>query len=356
MKNFLARPLRDQPQTFVRDKHRRAFPQTAYSSGTWMRFNGVVWESLREDDIMLEIQDIIDDDRKLKLTASSAVLRSVTELLRVKVSKPDGMFDKDADLVTFDDSTLRISTREQMPHSSTHYLTSAFPFKYDPLARSDVWDTYLKRVFRSDCYDFIQEFAGLCLTTDTRHEIALWLCGPPGCGKSTFIEGLQAALGSRAMVLGISDIENSSFGLTNIPGKTLAVSTEQPEQMRSGNTLIQLISGERIVVNRKYKDPYEVVPHLKILWAMNEFPAIPKAASGLSRRIKVIEFLALPESERNIAVKEQVMLSGQAVFNWALAGLYRLQERGYFVVPESIKTASQYRLASVDNPDFKVAV
>lgn len=271
------RLLRDQPQTFVRDKFYRAYPKTAYSSGIWLQFNGVVWETKREDEIMQRVQDIIDADRKLKLTASAATLKSVTELIRVKVSKPDGAFDKDFDLVTFADCTLRISTRERLNHSANHFLTSAFPFNYDSFARSDVWEMYLKRVFpKTDVYDFVQEFAGLSLTTDTRHEIAVWFCGPIGCGKSTFIEGLQAALGSRAMVLGISDLDSSNFGLTNLPGKTLAISTEQPEQLKAGHVLIQLISGERIVVNRKYKDPYEVVPHAKVLWAMNEVPGHPQ--------------------------------------------------------------------------------
>lgn len=351
----MPRATRDQPQTFIRDKYCRLYPQTAYSSGTWLRFNGQVWEIWREDKIMQSIQALIDKER-LKLPATASTLKSVAELIRIEVSKEDGLFDREIDYVTFTNCTLRISTREQLKHNPAHYLTSAFPFKYDPYARSDVWEMYLRRVFSSDVYDFVQEFAGLALTTDTHHEIALWLYGPPGCGKSTFIEGLQAALGSRAMILGISDIENSSFGLTNLPGKTLAVSTEQPEQMRAGHVIIQLISGERLVVNRKYKDPYEVVPHVKILWAMNEFPAISKSASGLSRRIKVIEFAELPESERNLAIKEQVKSSGQAIFNWALAGLYRLEDRGHFTIPDSVKSASEYHLKSVSTTDFKVAV
>jgi putative DNA primase/helicase len=350
------RNFRDQPQTFIRDKFCHAFPLTSYSSGTWMRFNGIIWEAKREDEVMQEVQDLIDSDRKLKLTASSSVLKSITELIRIRVSKADGAFDKEYDLVTFADCTYQISTHKILKHDSHHFLTSAFPFKYDPYARSDVWDMYLHRVFSPECHNFMQEFSGLALTTDTRHEIAVWLYGLPGCGKSTFIEGLQAALGNRAMVLGISDIENSAFGLTNLPGKTLAISTEQPEQLRAGNTLIQLISGERIVVNRKYKDPYEVVPHVKVLWAMNEFPAISKSASGLSRRIKVIEFPELPETERKSSVKEQVKMSGQAIFNWALAGLYRLQERGHFVIPDSIKSASQYRLQAATDSDYKMSV
>lgn len=340
---------RPQPQLAIRDKHRRIYHLTAYSSGMWFRFNGRVWEPKREDEIMHEVQTLVDKEKKFQLTASASVLKSITELIRINVSRPDGAFDCDPDLITFADCTLRISTQEKLAHHHAHCLTTAFPFKYDPTVRSDVWEMYLNKVFTPECRDFVQEWAGLALTTDTSHEISIWLCGPPGCGKSTFIEGLQAALGARAMVLGIADIDNSSFALTNLPGKTLAVSTEQPEQLRSGHVLIQLISGERITVNRKYKDPYEIVPHVKLLWAMNEFPTIPKSASGLSRRIKVIEFGELEESSRNSAVKQQIKLSGQAIFNWALSGWQRLQTRGRFAVPESIKTASQYRLKAVNN-------
>lgn len=342
-----------QPQTFIRDKHRRLFRLTAYSSGTWLRFNGLVWEVKHEDEIMREVQRLIDAEKGLNLTVSSSTLKSITELIRVDVSRPDGAFDSKSDLVTLSDCTLRISTQERLKHSHTHDLTTAFPFTYDPQARSDAWELYLRKVFKPDVYDFVQDFAGLALTTETKYEIALWFCGPIGCGKSTFIEGLHAALGSRAMVLGISDLDNSAFGLTNLPGKTLAISTEQPEQLRAGHTLIQLISGERLVVNRKYKDPYEIVPHVKVLWAMNEFPALPKTATGLSRRIKVVEFGELPESERDKALKEQIKRSGQAIFNWMLVGLRRLQQRGDFIIPESVRTASEYRLRAV-NQDFKV--
>ena len=52
---------------------------------------------------------------------------------------------------------------------------------------------------------FLQEFAGYCLTTDTAHEIAVWLHGPPGSGESTFIEGLKGMLGPRAGLLGLAD-------------------------------------------------------------------------------------------------------------------------------------------------------
>jgi phage/plasmid-associated DNA primase len=63
---------------------------------------------------------------------------------------------------------------------------------------------------------FSQEFSGYALTTDVSHEIALWLCGPPGGGRSTFITGLEAMLGEKVGTLGLGEIERSRFALADI--------------------------------------------------------------------------------------------------------------------------------------------
>ena len=87
-----------------------------------------------------------------------------------------------------------------------------------------MWEYALKSTV-PDAADFLQEFAGYALTTDTRFEIAVWLYGPAGSGKSTVLTGLQTMLGERAGILGLADIERSSFALANLPGKTLYAHT-----------------------------------------------------------------------------------------------------------------------------------
>lgn len=337
---------RSRPHTFVRDTLLRQHRQTVFTSGQWFRFNGKLWETIPEYLIQQEAQAIIDNDKKLAITASAQTLSSVTELVRVACSKPDGIMDKETDLVTLGDCTLEISTRQRKTHDWKHYLTSAFPFNYDPQARSDIWELYLDQVVPSDCVSFLQEFAGYALTTDMLKETAVWLYGPSGCGKSTFLDGLRAAFGNRVTTFSIANLE-ARFGLSHLSGKTLAIAAEQPATVRQAQILNQLISGEGVVVDRKYHDPFELFCRAKFLWAMNEIPDIPKSGIGLTRRVVVIKFPAIEESKRDENIKRQIKLSGQAIFNWALEGLERLQSRGHFVKP--VESAHVLKLAVKDH-------
>lgn len=336
---------------FVRDTLLRQNRQTVFTSGQWFRFNGRLWEHLPEFVIQQEAQAIIDNDKKLEITASAPTLNSIVELVRVACSKPDGIMDGKSDLITFEDCTLEVSTRQRKTHDSKHYLTSAFPFAYDPRVRSDVWEMYLDEVIPADCISFLQEFAGYSLTTDTLKETAVWLYGPSGCGKSTFLDGLRAAFGNRVTTFSIANLE-ARFGLSHLNGKTLAIAAEQPATMRQVELLNQLISGEGITVDRKYHDPFEMFCRAKFLWAMNELPDIPRSGVGLTRRVVVIRFPPIEEGKRDENIKRQIKLSGQAIFNWALDGLERLQSRGHFVRPS--ESAHVLKLATTKDHEVTI--
>jgi P4 family phage/plasmid primase-like protien len=323
---------RSRPHVFVRDTLIRHNRQTVFTSGQWFRFDGKLWQQLPEFQIDQEAQAIIDNDKKLAIAATAPTLASIVELIRVKCSKSDGLMDSNADLIALGDCTLEISTRQRKPHDWKHYLTTAFPFDYDPAVRSDVWEYYLDAVIPSDCLSFLQEFAGYALTTDTLKETAVWLYGPSGCGKSTFLDGLRAAFGNRVTTFSIANLE-ARFGLSHLSGKTLAIAAEQPATVRQAQILNQLISGEGVVVDRKYHDPFEMFCRAKFLWAMNEIPDIPRSGVGLTRRVVVIQFPPIEETKQDENIKRQIKLSGQAIFNWALEGLERLQARGHFVKP-----------------------
>jgi putative DNA primase/helicase len=341
---------RDRPHTFVRDKFLRLHRPICYTSGSWFKFNGVVWETVEDYTVRQWTQDIIDSDAGLNLSVNASTLRSIVELTKVKVSLPDSAMDDKHDLLTFTDCTLEISTRQKRLHAYQDHLTSAFSFPYDPQARSDVWEKFLDEVIPPDCHSFLQEYAGYCLTTDMAHELAVWLWGPQGCGKSTFIEGLRAALGPRVTSFSIHNLEDR-FGLSHLKGKTLAISTETPASIKQVQLLNQLISGEGVMVDRKYEHPYELFNRAKFLWGMNEVPKTDKVA-GLDRRVVVIKFPPLLESKRDENIKRQIQMSGQAILNWMLEGLDRLSARGRFERPA--ESAHVLRLVNMENDDFLI--
>ena len=269
---------------------------------------------------------------------------------------PDENWDADPDVLVCANGTLHIPTGELRDHDPEHHATSAVPYEYDLSAEAATWERFLKEVTGEEVAPFLQEFAGYALTTDTSHELALWLYGPPGGGRSTFLAGLGAMLGPRAGLLGLSEIQRNRFALADIPGKTLLTATEQPAgYLRTSHVLNALISGEPIQVEKKYRDPFVLVPRAKIAWAMNELPRVGSASDGLFRRVKVLHFEGIPEEERDPAVKGAIEGEGAGILNWALVGLERLRERGRFEVPEAVKDATARWQETNDVPALFIA-
>jgi putative DNA primase/helicase len=263
---------------------------------------------------------------------------------------PDERWDADSGVLVCKNGALHISTGELAKHQPGHYATSAVPYKYDPDARPAIWNYFLRNTVPAAA-SFLQEFAGYALTTEMAHELAVWLFGPPGSGKSTFIAGLAAMLGHRAGILGLADLERSRFTLADLPGKTLVVASEQPSSyLASTNTLNAIISGEPIQVERKYRDPFTVIPHAKVCWAMNELPRVADANSGLFRRVKVVTFPTLAENERDPKIKRAIETEGAGILNWALEGLWRLKKRGHFEVPAGVEDATKQFRENNDVP------
>lgn len=246
-----------------------------------------------------------------------------------------------ADVLNLANGALDLGTLTLRPHDRRDLLTYCLPYGHDPAAVAPNWEVVLARI-EEETRNFLQEYAGYALTPDTRHELAIWLYGPPGRGASTLLTGLQAMLGPKAALIGLADIERNRFALANLPGKTLAVATEQPaDYMAATHVLNALISGEPVTVDRKYRDAVTITPRVKLAWAMNELPRVKGAGNGVFRRVKVVSFPAIPEHERRPELKEAVQTEAAGILNWALEGLRRLRARGRFVIPAAVEAATQ---------------
>jgi P4 family phage/plasmid primase-like protien len=326
----------------LRDRWLAIYPDTAHGLGDWRRYEGGIWHTIPAEQVQGEIGEVLEDAKSEGVRPSAAKLRSVYDLARVKpaVFVPAEHWDADPDILVCRNGTLHIPSLTLRPHRRDDYVTAGVPYAYDPEAKAIMF-LWAIRSQIPEAEQFLQEFAGYCLTIDTSHEIALWAYGPPGSGKSTLFAGLQAMLGSRAGLLGLADIERSRFGLTSVIGKTLVVSTEQPGSfIASSHILNALISGEPITVDRKFRDAIEIKPYAKIAWAMNSLPRVDGPENGLFRRVKIVRFPPLPRAERDSRVKEAIKEEGPGILNWALEGLLRLRDRGSFEIPSCIKDSS----------------
>ena len=314
-------------------------PDSAFGLGSMRRYRDGVWEVLPDDLCERELLEVLQANKRRGIRPTSRLLASVKKLAQVKASLPDYVWDADPNILVCANGTLELDTMTLREHRMEDYATSAIPHPYIPDATAPTLEHVLQTTV-PEAAGLIQEFAGYALTTDTSHEIALWFCGPSGSGKSTIILALQTMLGKRCGVLGLADIERSNFALSDLPGRTLLISTEQPSlYVRASYKLNALISGEVLRVEKKYADPFELKPTAKVLWASNEMPRLDPG-DGLFRRVKVIQFpkhTFVPDP----TVKQRIANEGPGILAWALEGLRRLRERGHFLIPPCVEEASQ---------------
>ena len=344
-------PKLDLRQLRLRDRYLSDYPNTIYGLGEWRRYDKGIWPMLHDLAIRKEIQESVSTQRKVVIKVDNSLINSIYNMVKAFTFTRDDQFDRDKNLLVFDDCTLDFLTGERKGHLPENYRTVKLPFVYDADATSDYWQRFLSDVVTEEVALFLQEFAGYAITGLTRYELAVWLYGPPGGGKSTFISGLEAMLGAQCGVLGLSDIETSNFGLTNLPGKTLVISTEQPAHfIKSAHVVNALISGERVTIDRKFRDPVTFASQCKILWAMNELPRVDDKGAGIFRRVKLVHFPSIDPARRDPRVKEEIQQSGMAILNWALIGLRRLLERGRFEIPATVEAATEHYRINNDIP------
>lgn len=314
--------------------------QTAWGLNEFRRYKNGIWPPVEKDIIKREVKAVLDKAQFEGVRTTNALVNSVTELARMEIAIETTKWDSHTEYLPCQNGVLHIPSKSLLPHTPDIYATSQLSFDYDPTAIAHAFMYALQRI--PDETELLQEFAGYALTPEVKYEIAIWMQGIPGSGRSTIIEGLQAMLGSRCGTLGLAEIERSRFGLSQLPGKTLVVSTEQPDSYMSMTHILNaLISGEPIRIEEKYKEAMTIIPRVKIIWAMNNIPRVNDANNGLMRRVKVIKFPILPEDQKDVDLKERIKTEGAGILNWALEGLERLNKRGKFLIPQSVQDATK---------------
>ena len=325
----------------LRDRWLKHHTLIAFGLGDWRKYENGIWQIIEEKGVKQQLQKIIEKAKREGVRPTSNRLFSVHEISKITCFIPAEKWDANPDLLVCKNGMLHIPTRILKKHDPDARITTGVPYNYDPQAGCPAFMQALSR-HSFGIVKFIQEFAGYCLTTDTRHETTVWFWGDPGSGKSSIIGGLYAMLGNRAGILSLKQVAQSRFGLANIEGKTLVFSYESPSlYLETTDILNAIISGEMIPIERKFKDPVQIIPRAKILWAMNKLPRIGDAGNGIFRRVKIVKFAALPLAQQDPLLKEQILEEGAGILNWALLGLDRLRKRGKFEIPQEVEDATK---------------
>ena len=235
-------------------------------------------------------------------------------------------------------------------HRKEDMFTYTLNYPFDSQAECPQWHRFIDRVLpEMEAQQVLAEFVGYCLMPDHRLEKMLWLQGEGQNGKSVTLEIIEALLGSgNVSYLSLSDLTNDAIKRAGIEGKLLNISHESGKDVNP-NVLKQLASGERVTIERKYKDPREINDYGKFGAAFNQLPRA-EVTGGYFRRIIILPYnVTITEEEKDVQLAQKLKTELPGILNWVLQALPGLMKRCTFTDSDICKKAMSSYLMQSDN-------
>ncbi|MCH8083452.1 MAG: primase C-terminal domain-containing protein [Myxococcales bacterium] len=260
----------------------------------------------------------------------------------------------DADLWALNvlNGTIDLRTGILRPHRRDDLITKLAPVEYDPDARSELLDRFLRRALPdAGTRRFAQKGAGYSLLGETGEDKIIIVRGPTRTGKGTFQDAVAAALGDYAMTAGLGDFEQRDRArgpqpeIVRLRGARLVSVYETSRRLKLSASLLKSVAGsDPITVRDLYAKPITFLPQFTLWIATNHRPSIPDDDDALWERICELPFRAsIPPEERDPAVRAELRdpkASGAAVLAWAVEGCLAYQAEG-LEAPEIVQQATQ---------------
>jgi putative DNA primase/helicase len=327
---------------------------------TWMRWTGTHWSevgaSALRSKLYLKLEHGIfyAPDKKgemvprawnpsvKKISALVDAIAAVTHLdERIEPGEWLGLKKDGPRLVSCANVMIEPITKNTVPHTPAYFVTSSVPYDYDPEATCPQWEDFLEKVFPGDkqSQELLQEWAGYVVSGWTHYQKGIQLIGPPRAGKGTIARILEKLIGKENTVGTTLKTLITNFGLQPLLGKSLCVVGDAHMENRNSSEVVARIlsiTGEdSLPVDRKNKASWNGRLPVRLMILANKAPRFSDSSGAATGRFLTLHFTQSFAGKEDKTLENRLSEELAGIFNWALEGLRRLDERGYFVQPES---------------------
>ena len=294
-----------------------------------------------------KIHDVMDALRAVVLLDSSAEVPCWT----------NGTTDPPAnEMISMTNGLLHVPSRTLRPHTPHLFCrhSLAFPFSAE-CSLPERWLKFLRELWDDDesSISALQEVMGYILGGDTRQQKIFLFVGPKRGGKGTIGRVLTGLLGAHNVAAPTLAGLSTNFGLQPLIGKPLGLISDGRLSGRDSKVVVERllsVSGEDcLTIDRKYKDPWTGRLPTRFVVLTNELPRLTDSSGALASRFVVFVLRTSFYGKENPRLTDELLTEAPAIFNWALEGLDRLNQRGYFVSPPSGREAVQ-QLEDLSSP------
>jgi P4 family phage/plasmid primase-like protien len=310
--------------------------------GVYWNYNSVtgIYEEVNGVTVKEWVMKLLIDD---EMSSSANESFAKTVLARYRACYPErgcayDDFDKEDKWFHANNGWVNLETNEFISHTPDKFSRRKSAVAYNAEATCPVYDKFLDNdlQLKADQVRVIDQFSGLILTNEMKHEKMLTLLGRTGCGKSTLLNTWSRVLGEMSLEKKLTELssESARFAGSQFIGATLCWFDEvDVKKAEMGNNLGTLVTGKHINVERKgINGIKKALNTVKCVLTANRLPMT--AEIGIYRRLIMIPIqVSFSESgteDKDIDSKFAVESSG--ILNRMIKGLQDLKKMGTFTV------------------------
>lgn len=262
-----------------------------------------IWESISSDSLQNKIISWIMDKypKNYKDFNPNDTVKILLLLQQHSTSMVEQKYlaNKNGILVPFANGVLNSKTMELHPHSPNLYSTHIINVDFIPSAvlNNTPMSAFLNDIANSSKLNLqiIRAFLNIILTNNLDYQLALYLYGPGGTGKTTFTNLLQFIVGPQAAISTTLKNLNSRFGASILRDKLLCIITELPLNLNTEPPMLKNIIGRDLLnVEQKYKDPIQIISTVFVVITSNSLWQIKDSSTGIARRFAYMPFTTKP--------------------------------------------------------------
>ena len=194
-------------------------------------------------------------------------------------------------------------TRKMIPHDPRYKAVNMIPHEFDPEAHPEgpaveAWLQFI--VPEPQDREMLLEFAGYCMTRDTRQQKFMILSGEGGTGKSTLIKLIERMIGAdnlSSISLGELSQRFAAFGLL---GKLLNSCADlELTALEDVSVLKKVLGEDTIRAEQKGRDAFPFRSFAKLIFSTNQLPVVKgEMSSAFYRRLLVLTMDRRPAVRR----------------------------------------------------------
>lgn len=363
------KPIFFDGKTFLFDK----FAEYLRDTANIVKINNQL--HMYQDGVYVESSTLIESEMIQHIpNLNAAKRREVLDYLTLLIR--DSYEQSPAHLIAFKNGVYDVIKDELLPFSDKFVITNKINYNFNPKAKSELVDSTLTKLACGDAQirSLLEEAIGYCFYRRNELGKAFILVGDGSMergasnGKSTFLDMVKTLLGEdNISSLDLADL-SKRFQNAELFGKLANIGDDIDDAyIPSSAVFKKLVTGERIMVERKGERPFEFNNYGKLLFSANEVPKIKDRGGAIQRRLVIIPFLAHfskddPDFRPYIKYELREEENIEYLIQLAINGLRRVLQNQEFTYSEKVNTQMEEFAETndpmvaffKDNPDLQI--